>query len=199
MNAHELQVARSEVVGSFPADGEAATPRGNALLEQVWSAAAGDLGRFVRAMGIDSNTADDVLQDVYLLAWRKSPANAGEIDLHRWLFRVAANRCHLAHRKRGRRRRLLDGWLNRPTAAAAAPSAAELAEHREDGRAVREALDSLPNQERTMLVLRYFQEFNATEIGAILQLPPSTVRSRLRAARQKLADKLKTSGFEHDK
>jgi RNA polymerase sigma-70 factor (ECF subfamily) len=53
---------------------------------------------------------------------------------------------------------------------------------------VRRTLRELDGELATVLVLRYFCDFDSREIGEMLQLPPATVRSRLRAARKRLAD-----------
>ena len=45
---------------------------------------------------------------------------------------------------------------------------------------------SLPEEERTIFTLRYFAGYNATELGEMFGLPPSTVRARLKSARGKL-------------
>jgi DNA-directed RNA polymerase specialized sigma24 family protein len=51
---------------------------------------------------------------------------------------------------------------------------------------------------RTILVLRYFAEFDSKEIAKILEMPDSTVRSHLRAGRQQLALELKRAGYQYD-
>jgi DNA-directed RNA polymerase specialized sigma24 family protein len=48
---------------------------------------------------------------------------------------------------------------------------------------------------RSILVLRYFTGLDSREIGRILEMPDSTVRSRLRAARQRLALELRRAGY----
>ena len=63
---------------------------------------------------------------------------------------------------------------------------------------IRLSLESLPTETRTLLVLRYYTDLNSTEIGKIFDLPEATVRSRLHAARQKLADTLRRRGYRHD-
>lgn len=47
-------------------------------------------------------------------------------------------------------------------------------------------MDLLPKQERDLSSLRYFRGYNATELGSMLGLPPSTVRARLMEARKRL-------------
>jgi RNA polymerase sigma-70 factor, ECF subfamily len=171
-------------------------------LSQVWAEAAPELSRLLRAMAIPAASVDDLLQDVYLAAWEKQPPGLAPDELRRWLFRVALNRCNLAHRRRGRWQRLWRGWArqNAPGGnhAAAGSPVVDAACRQEHKDAVRRALLQLKPQVRTILVLRYFAELDSKEIAAILQMPDSTVRSHLRAGRQQLALELKRAGYEHD-
>lgn len=52
--------------------------------------------------------------------------------------------------------------------------------------AVAQLLGALPPEERTLFTLRYFEGYNASELGELFSLPPSTVRSRLASARRHL-------------
>ncbi len=79
---------------------------------------------------------------------------------------------------------------------ASEPQAAEDAtQQSEQQQLIKRALASLPSQLQTILVLRYFNGVNSKEIGEILELPDSTVRSHLRRAREKLAVALKRAGL----
>lgn len=55
---------------------------------------------------------------------------------------------------------------------------------------VRAALDALEEQEREMIILRYYQELRIRDIGRIMDMPPSTVRLRLKKAESKLREQL---------
>ena len=61
---------------------------------------------------------------------------------------------------------------------------------------VRESLQKLDDSLLGPVVLRYFCDFNSKEVGEILGLNPSTVRSRLREARMILAKRLLERGVE---
>jgi RNA polymerase sigma-70 factor (ECF subfamily) len=56
---------------------------------------------------------------------------------------------------------------------------------------VAQMLSRLPESERALFSLRYFQGFNATELGEMFGLPSSTVRARLLSARKILQQLLK--------
>ena len=62
---------------------------------------------------------------------------------------------------------------------------------------VRRALAKLGFQARSLLVLRYFLEFDSAEIGRILGQRDSTIRGQLREVRRQLAWELKRAGYPH--
>jgi len=167
------------------------------LLQAVWEEAAPQLARLVAAMGIGFGGREDVLQDVYLAAWQKAPAEAGPVELRRWLIRVAVNRCNLEQRQRSRWRTMWQGlaarW-SRPDCDDGEAAASQA----EERAMVRRALTRLAPQARSLLVLRYFAEFDSAEIGKILEQPDATVRGQLREARKKLAWELKRAGYRHE-
>jgi RNA polymerase sigma-70 factor (ECF subfamily) len=73
--------------------------------------------------------------------------------------------------------------------------AAEIVGKDEEQALVHRALERLEPRLRSILVLRYFTGLDSGEIGRVLQLPDSTVRSHLRAAREKLALELRRAGY----
>lgn len=52
-------------------------------------------------------------------------------------------------------------------------------------------IDTLPDEERFLFIMRYIQGYNATELGTLFGLPSGTVRSRLSSARKRLRSALK--------
>lgn len=164
----------------------------------VWEEVAAELSRLACALGIGPDRAEDVLQDVYLTALRKPPPTSDRAGLRRWLFRVTVNRCNLEHRKLARWRRVFRGLVRRQTPSGHRGNPSEAVEAREEQELVRRALDRLKTPLRTVLVLRYFAELDSKEIGDILEMPDSTVRTHLRTARRQLALELKRAGYPDD-
>ena len=165
------------------------------LLESVWNEIATDLARTVSALGIPRDFVDDVLQDVYLTALQRLPEGMEHDKLRPWLFRVTINRCKLEHRRGKRWKRVWDAlatWL---------PNSADgRVEHsmqqRDERRIINSAIEHLDRDSKVALVLRYYVGLDSTEIGEVMQCPHSTVRSRLRRARQTLAASLEEAGFD---
>ena len=168
------------------------------LLRSVWDEAVLELARLVAALGVRSSRAEDLLQDVYLTASEKSPGGLDAAELRRWLFRVAVNRCHLEHRRQTRWLGALGGLTRLFGRRREDKGATEVVSEKEEAALVRRALEQLEPQMRSILVLRYFTGLDSGEIGRILQLPDSTVRSHLRAAREQLALALRRAGYRHE-
>ena len=111
---------------------------------------------------------------------------------------MTINRCHLEHRRQTRWLRRVGGLTRLLGRRSEEKDATEVASDKEEAALVRRALEQLEPQMRSILVLRYFTGLDSGEIGRILQLPDSTVRSHLRAAREKLALELRRAGYRRE-
>jgi RNA polymerase sigma-70 factor (ECF subfamily) len=157
------------------------------LLEKAWRDCEPRLARLAIGLGLRSDEAADVLQDVYVAAIQKPPPITTDSELSRWLFQVTINRCHLEHRQRTRRRRL---WHLLVAAWRGERCSDQHSFYGELKAEVARALTKLTDLDRSLVVMRYFTGLNSREIGQIMNLPEATVRGRLRAARLKLAEDL---------
>lgn len=158
-------------------------------LETGWLRCRTDLARLAGALGIQQEWREDILQDVYLIARAKCPPNLADNGLRQWLFRVTANQCRLEHRRRHRWGKVfaaLAFWRSGTDSEAAIG----LAEQGELTVQVEAALGRLTSVEREIVVLRYFCDFDSSQIGEMLALPAATVRSHLAKARKQLAREL---------
>jgi len=158
----------------------------------------GQLKRVAAGMGLGPADAEDVLQDVWIEARRQAEVGRNPDDAARWLIRVTVNRCLLEFRRRRRFQKAAAALQRRQLAEAAqaAQSPVDASIALEEAVAVRHALQDLDESLLCPLVLRYFCGLDATQVGEILQLPASTVRSRLRDARMILAKRLIERGLE---
>lgn len=155
------------------------------------------LKRIIAGMGLSASDSEDVLQDVSIKAMKQTGAFESREDGIRWLIKVTVNRCLMEHRRRRSFKRHAHEILKRrqqtKTASRATDEKVIVAEELE---IVRESLQELDDSLLAPMVLRYFCDLNSKEMGEILALSPSTIRSRLREARMTLATRLLERGVE---
>lgn len=190
---------RKPAVGFVPRGGEVrhsgVSRSSTDLLSRVWEECVPELSRVASALGIRRDRIEDLLQDVWVTAWQNRPSGLDGDELRRWLYRVTVNRCRLEHRQRGRWKRALE-VIGKIWSGVTAEEPARNAQSHELHDQVEQALAQLGVPLREIVVLRYFCDFDSRQIGEMLDLPHSTVRSHLRAARQQLACAL--ANWKHD-
>jgi RNA polymerase sigma-70 factor (ECF subfamily) len=155
------------------------------------------LKRIVAGMGLDASDGEDVLQDVSIQALKHSKAFENRQDSVRWLIKVTINQCLMEHRSRKRFRRQAHEILKRrQEMKGTAKASVEKVIVAEELEIVRESLRDLDESLLAPMVLQYFGDLNSTQVGQILGVNPSTVRSRLREGRMILAKRLLERGVE---
>jgi len=147
-----------------------------------------------RLVGTDDE-ARDVLQEAFLAAFRGIETFAGAAQLSTWLHRIVVNAALMRLRSRKRRREeSSDGLLPRfdeqgrwaEPASHWDTSTDMLFEHRETRAMVRNAIDRLPLNYRSVLLLRDIEELDTDETASLLGVTPNAVKTRLHRARQTL-------------
>ena len=146
----------------------------------------------------DHHTAEDATQDFFLKLFRSAAHYEPRGHFTTWFYRVLANLCFDALRKKKRRRKVqgiqidpiaCEGTELEPLAAPVDPSSGLRAEEAHD--AVHEALADLPVQVRKALELREFEGLRYREIGAVMELSLNEVKVLLHRGRKLLAKRLK--------
>jgi len=188
----------NEMNSDFAADAyQAADERSSKLNLNIFLAELGRLKRIVAGFGLSVQDGEDVLQDVSIKALKHFEKYRNREDSIRWLIKVTVNRCLMEHRRRRSFRRHAQEILRRRAEFGAKSNRAdEKAIVVEELEIVRESLQELDDSLLGPMVLRYFCDLNSKEVGQILGLNPSTVRSRLREARMILAKRLLERGVE---
>lgn len=160
------------------------------------------LFRTARSIVRDEAEAEDVVQEAYLLAYRKAASFRGEASLSTWLTRIVVNEASGRLRKQRRRGHIiqlvpggdeLDGREedSMDDALGAAPEAPDAAALRAEARKLIEArIDALPDKLRTVFVLRAIEDLSVQETSEALGIPEVTVRSQFFRARGLLREAL---------
>ncbi len=138
--------------------------------------------------------ARDATQETFLAAFRNLRAFRGEAKVSSWLHRIAVNQCITRQRRaKVRNESALETEEEKHASSFAAPlrySPARVVERHEATAAVRLAVNSLPVELRQVVVMKEFEELTFKEIADALDLPLSTVKSRLYTALKQLQMRL---------
>lgn len=145
--------------------------------------------------------ARDLTQEAFIRSYFALADFRGDSAFATWLYRIATNLCLDVLRQRKNKIALSldeplqmgEGVLERqlPTCE---EGPEEIVEQREFRRLVQQLINTLPEEQRLVLVLREFQELTYEEISATLECSLGTVKSRLSRARGALREKLLASG-----
>jgi RNA polymerase sigma-70 factor (ECF subfamily) len=154
-------------------------------------------GAIYRILGSDED-ARDLCQEVFLKAFRNLKGFKREARFSSWLYQIALNLCRdRMRRRKGRKMLSLDdpnadqGELPERTA----PSALEQVEALDMARVVSAAVFSLPEDQREVIVLKEYQGLTFLEIAETLDVPMSTVKTRLYRGLGQLKEKLERQGI----
>ena len=138
--------------------------------------------------------ARDATQETFLAAFRNLRGFRGEAKVSSWLHRIAVNQCISRQRRsRVRSESALEDEQENDATRFTSPisySPAHVAEGRQETAAVRRAVNSLPLDLRQVVVMKEFEELTFREIADVLDLPLSTVKSRLYTAMKQLQMRL---------
>ena len=135
--------------------------------------------------------AEDIVQEAFLSLWRSTRAyDPARGSIRSWVLSVVHNRAIDALRRQGSKDRHDvpdDGIAERLSA----PDRTDAeAERRDDARRVRTALEELPPEQRRVIELAYFGGYTHTEIARMLDVPPGTVKGRMRLGLTKMRNVL---------
>lgn len=145
----------------------------------------------------DPSEAMDVAQEAFLKAYRAVPAFRGDSAFYTWLYRIAINTAknHLV----AARRRPVNLDFDLTESESFEPfgmlrdydTPERLALTDEIGAAINKAVDDLPEELRTAILLREIEGMSYEEIAAAMDCPVGTVRSRIFRAREAIDKRLK--------
>ena len=142
----------------------------------------------IRSIVLTHEDTDDVLQNTFLKAWKSLPTFQGKAKLSTWLYRIAINESldFLRHQK-----------TTALSSADADLSVANrlLADDYFDGdksqAVLQEAIATLPDVQRTVFTLRYYDEMKYSEISEILGTSEGSLKASYHIAVQKITDYVK--------
>ena len=160
--------------------------------------------RILSSSGRSTESADEIAQDAFVKAWRSIRFFRGDCSLSTWLYRIAVNTAKDKIRSEARRAAVsltsLDDdneareWDVPVTSGDTVPE--DAVERSETILAVRRAVESLPEDMRSVVVMRDINDMSYADISSVLGIELGTVKSRLNRGRAALKKILTDGNFE---
>ena len=152
-------------------------------------------GAAYRILGSEDE-ARDAAQEAFLKAYRALPGFKREAQFSSWLYRIAVNLCRdRLRRRKGKTLVSLEALEEiGPVLASREPGAQDLVEQLDVRRAVRQAIAELSEEQREVVILKEYQGLTFLEIAQALELPVSTVKTRLYRGLGQLRLRLESEG-----
>jgi RNA polymerase sigma-70 factor (ECF subfamily) len=163
--------------------------RSEAFLEQAMNLWGSTVYRLAFAQTASQSDAEDIYQEVFLRLLKDKTPFSNPEHLKAWLLRVTINCCHDLARS---------GWKRRTTPLENRKD--EACEDNTDSSGLKQefavALREIPENQRAVVHLYYYEGYSTKEIAQILNIESSTVRSRMQRARASLREQL--GGITYD-
>jgi RNA polymerase sigma factor (sigma-70 family) len=136
------------------------------------------------------DTAADLLQDIFLKVWNRIEVVERIPDKERlyWIFSIASNRLTDYYRRASNKKNMEEELRIRNDYSTGDLSG--LLAGREQFRELESHINQLPEELRSILLMKVIGGMNSSQIGNALNQPPGTIRYKMGMARRKLAEKL---------
>jgi RNA polymerase sigma factor (sigma-70 family) len=159
-------------------------------LEGLYRRYGGACFALARRILDDNQLAEDVVQQVFTALWKGSGFDVRRGALSTWLMSVTHHKSIDVLRREAPRRKRLASEQALLEVAVSGPGPDEEAWMRLRAERTREALKTLPAEQRELLLLAYYGGYTQSEIAGLTGLPLGTVKSRTLAAMRKMRDRL---------
>lgn len=154
-------------------------------------------GAIYRVVGSDEE-ARDLCQEAFFKAYRGLAGFKKEARFSSWLYQIALNACRdrlrrLRHRSHVSLDEMEDGGDARLTVSG--PTALDMVESRERSSVIAGAIAALPAEQREVIILKEYEGLTFPEIAEILEIPVSTVKTRMYRGLGQLRTRLERQGI----
>ncbi len=157
-------------------------------IEYIMDQYGEELKRLIYSYVKNHSQTDDLFQDIMMKIYEQLHTFEERASLRTWLYRITANKCKDYLRSPFHR---LFIWKEKFLERADNKTPEKTVLLDEKKREVIRAIMELPIKDREVLILRYYQGFSIQEISDLLQVNPSTIKSRIMRAKGKLKKELR--------
>jgi len=136
--------------------------------------------RFAFRYFADREEAADITQKTFIKAYQNLDSLKDSDKFSSWIYRIASNLCIDETRQNGKRKKInsLESWIEGSEVAAVNTPETKL-EKNELGKLMQKALLAIPDDQRTVIILKEYEGLKFREIAHILQESENTVKSRM--------------------
>ena len=137
----------------------------------------------IRRLVVSHEDAEDILQETFIKVYRFSDSFKGESRIFTWLYRIATNECTKHFRKNKR-------WIDKAVKIKEGMTGEWTGSDSEDGDAIlvkfQHAILQLPEKQRIVFNMRYYDELSYEDIGQILDSSVNTLKTNYHYASEKI-------------
>lgn len=149
----------------------------------------------IRRIVVDHDDTHDVLQNTFVKVWKGLPSFREDAQLYTWLYRIATNES-LSFLKKSKRNltQSIEEYFNHPTVNAQdkpEPDAAEIQKQ------LQLAIQSLPEKQRVVFMLKYYDEMKYEEMSAVLDTSVGALKASFHIAVKKIEEFLCSGALNH--
>jgi len=137
----------------------------------------------IRRLVVSHEDAEDILQETFILVYNHLSTFKGESKLYTWLYRIATNECNRYFRQKDFRIKR-EELLSEETSELAAGS--ELEGSDEIVLKFQKAIQQLPNKQKVVFTLRYYDDLSYEDIAQVLHTSVGTLRTNYHFAFEKI-------------
>ena len=147
----------------------------------------------IRRFVVDHDLAQDILQDTFIKAYQNFHQFKQESQLYTWLYRIATNESLQQLNKMKKMQKSDDdatNYLQNLVADNVQPSADEIQV------LLQKAINTLPDKQKLVFNMRYYEDLPYEEISLILEMSVGTLKTNYHYAKQKVEDYIKQNYTE---
>ncbi len=149
--------------------------------------------RFIMRIVRNEARAEELVNEVFLAIWQQASKYEGSAQPSTWMLSIAHNKAVSSLRRR--REEPADEFAVEQMVDEA-DNAETLLQKDDKSAILRRCIDKLPEEQRLVMDLVYYQEQSVRETSLVLGVPENTVKTRMFYARRKLAELLTAAGVD---